>query len=233
MTRINAQLLILSAACVLAGCNSRDSLYSQGPWGPPGIQRSYPEHSAPWGRRVADERPLVISGASYPPGLLSPAIIVEPTIHRQRHHYESDLPPDPPPPRSGGAFFETDNGLTEQASLPRGRPQDSALISAPSSPPGVFTSPQQASSYAGTWRVTDATGQSCLVRLSSVASLDLYKASSSKCSIATLRSVNMWKLEGTRISLWSRGSEIARLEGSEASLTGALNQTGVSLKMQR
>jgi hypothetical protein len=43
----------------------------------------------------------------------------------------------------------------------------------------------------------------------------------------------MWKFEGSQISLFSRGTEIVRLEGSEASLSGTLSKSGAQLRMLR
>ncbi|WP_370644836.1 AprI/Inh family metalloprotease inhibitor [Microvirga sp. ACRRW] len=100
-------------------------------------------------------------------------------------------------------------------------------------PPGVFTTPRRASSYAGIWHAKDDKGLSCSIHLSSVASLDLYKASVSKCSNESLSQVNMWRFEGGKVTLFSRGTEIARLEGAEASLAGTLSRSGAPLRMTR
>jgi hypothetical protein len=100
-------------------------------------------------------------------------------------------------------------------------------------PPGVFTAPRRASSYAGTWKTTDGKGGTCLIHLSSVASLDLYKASTSKCSIENLRDVNTWSFQNNSVALFSRGAEIAQLTGSEAALDGSLSKAAAPLKMTR
>ncbi|WP_243374148.1 AprI/Inh family metalloprotease inhibitor [Microvirga solisilvae] len=101
------------------------------------------------------------------------------------------------------------------------------------SPPGVFTAPKRASSFAGSWRATDSKGVSCTIHLSSVSSLDLYKASISKCASESLRNVNTWSFSPDRIVLFSRGSEIAQLSGTEASLRGTLGTSGLALTMTR
>lgn len=234
MTRSRLILPLVSIAGLIAGCNSRDSLYSQGPWGPPDIRRSYPQYTSPWGRRIAAEHPLVISGAGYPVEAASPAGPAGSWVVPQRRH-DADLPADPQPPAPVAAHAHLDTAQPEPASASSEQPLQASTQVPPAapSPPGVFTPPRRASSYAGTWKATDDTGLSCLVHLSSVASLDLYKASTSKCSSEALRGINLWRFEETRVTLLSRGAEIARLEGTEASLSGTLSGAGTPLKMLR
>lgn len=228
-------LLLFPVVGLLAGCNSRGSLHSQGPWGSVDTQRSYPQYSAPWGRSPSSQRPLVMSGLSYSVGNAA-AVVERPVSGPQRHYRDSGLPVDPQPPGEVPTASRTMTPVVEPIS-PSSEPSMPAT-SAPSpnaavSPPGVFTAPRRASSYAGTWKVRVSEGRSCLVHLSNTASLDLYKASVSKCDNETLRRVNLWKFEGGNVTLLTRGVEIARLEGTEASLSGTFNQSGAPLQMTR
>jgi hypothetical protein len=237
VTRRTSTLLLLSIAGLVAGCNSTDGLHARGPWGASDLHRNYPQHSSPWGRRVSDEQAVIISGSG---SLLNAAAFESGGAYLTRPQpssYENGLPADPQPhavaivPASPGAPL-----ITEDVPVPtkdvEPQPVPRALTPA-ASPPGVFTAPRRATSYAGTWKVTDGRGGSCTVHLSSVSSLDLYKASTSKCTNESLRNVNMWRFEENRISLFSRGSEVAHLDGSEASLSGKLTGSGAPIKMQR
>jgi len=125
--------------------------------------------------------------------------------------------------------------LQEQAALSTNPlpPAPGPVGSAAESPPGVFSAPKQARSYAGTWSAADGRGASCTIHLSSVASLDLYKASASKCANEHLRTVNAWSFAEDRVVLFSKGREVARLSGSEASLDGTIRASGGALKMTR
>ena len=234
MTRSRLTLLLVSIAGLIAGCNSRDSLYSQGPWGPPDVRRSYPQYTSPWGGRIAPERPLVISGSGYPLEAVSPAGAAGSWVTPQRLH-DDNLPADPQPPAPVVARAHQGTAQPEPALISSEEQRQVPVQVPPAAPssPGVFTPPRRASSYAGTWKATDGAGRSCLVHLSSVASLDLYKASTSKCSSEALRGINLWRFEETRVTLLSRGAEIARLEGTEASLSGTLSGAGTPLKMLR
>jgi hypothetical protein len=110
--------------------------------------------------------------------------------------------------------------------------EDPIRASVPSRPPGVFTAPQRASSYAGTWNV-NVGSSTCKVQLSSVPSLDLYKASTLGCAHEAMRSVNGWSFRENQVVLFSRGQLVARLSGAEAALAGTLNGSGSEIRMSR
>lgn len=235
MLRRAFSLLVFPVAGLLASCNSRDSLYSQGPWGPPDMRRSYSQYASPWGRALGDHPPLIVSGTGYS-AEGAHAIAERPVADLQWRYRASGLPADPRPPAAAPMSSQPASSDPEPVSPPGGPslPTASAQASPDAiSPPGVFAAPRRASSYAGTWKARDSEGRACLVHLSSAASLDLYKASVSKCASETLRHVNLWRFEGNNVSLFTRGVEIARLEGSEASLSGSFNQSGASLQMTR
>jgi hypothetical protein len=74
---------------------------------------------------------------------------------------------------------------------------------------------------------------SCRIQLSSVPSLDLYKASAQGCSSNALKSVNGWSIRDGQVILFSRGQVVARLSGAEAALSGTLNGSEAALTMTR
>jgi len=74
---------------------------------------------------------------------------------------------------------------------------------------------------------------SCRIQLSSVPSLDLYKASAQGCSSNVLKTVNGWSIRDDQVILFSRGQVVARLSGAEAALSGRLNGSETELTMTR
>jgi hypothetical protein len=97
---------------------------------------------------------------------------------------------------------------------------------------GVFTPPQRPSSYAGTWKASVGSA-SCRIQLSSVPSLDLYRASTQDCASDTLKTINAWSIRDNEVILFSRGQIIARLAGAEAALSGTLSGSRTELMMTR
>ena len=137
------------------------------------------------------------------------------------------LPPDhgpaPTQPPEPAPVFE------EPVAQP---PRNAGQFEAYANPPGVFSTSRRPSSYAGAWKA-NAGGISCRVQLSSVPSLDLYKASSQGCQITRLQGVNGWTLRDNQVILFSHGQVIARLAGAEASLEGVLTDSDAALTMSR
>lgn len=227
--------LLLSMACLLAACNSTDALYSQGPWGPPGTRHNYPSYSQPWGYRGIESRPEELQQAQRQPAALpSDSRIISVARAMPR---DIDFPEDPQPSLSTPHHMEPlqspalqERGLAVKDSL---EPAPSSVPPTAESPPGIFSAPKRVSSYAGTWKAIDDKGGACTVHLSSVTSLDLYKASASKCANENLRQVNTWSFGQDRVVLFSRGKEIARLTGSEASLSGTVGSSNLPFKMMR
>jgi hypothetical protein len=150
-------------------------------------------------------------------------------------HYGLGLPEDPQlhAPISTHAEVPQQNIsqersiISKDSSSPPPAPPESAA------PPGVFSAPKRASSYAGTWKATDSKGASCVIHLSNVSSLDLYKASVSKCANTALNNVNSWSFTDNRIVLFSKGKMIAHLTGPEASLNGTIDALGTAITMTR
>lgn len=237
MTRPLRASLLFSVTCLLGACNATDSMHSQGPWGPPGARRNYPNYSRPWGYHPPRPQPGELTQAPGPieagaSGQRTVVVAERPVIGR-----DLGLPPDPlpalpvaPPPVPPAPVPQEQPIVSKDAPPPTAPAPVSPTAE---SPPGVFSAPKRASSYAGTWSGKDAKGASCVIHLSSVSSLDLYKASTSKCGNENLRNVNSWSFAQDRIVLFSRGKEIARLTGTEASLNGTISSSGTLLTMTR
>lgn len=222
---------LLMVAGTVSACNSPGSLYSQGPWGPASTPRSYPAYSAPWGGQP------VASGYGVAVQPLHDPIHVKespfPAIRKGYEvHLEPELPLGPLPERPApdpGSDPEPLSGVVPQH-LASGQRETSTDVQA--SAPGVFTLPQRPSSYAGMWKASVGSA-SCRIQLSSVPSLDLYKASAQGCSSNALKSVNGWSIRDNQVILFSRGQVIARLSGAEAALSGTLNGSEAALTMTR
>jgi hypothetical protein len=131
------------------------------------------------------------------------------------------LPPPADPQLPGAAPAGNLPSTAHQAKLPEQE-----------NPPGVFSSPRRASSYAGTWKAVVGTS-SCRVQLSSAPSLDLYKASTQGCTNNALDKVNGWSFREEKILLFSRGEVVARLSGQEASLEGTTSASGTPIQLSR
>ena len=172
--------ILLGLSGTVSACNSTDMLYSQGPWGPAHVRRNYPEYSAPWGRPIVVTTQDAVDGpvAVYPdvPAIDAPAA----RTRRYEVFAEVDMPPAP---GFGDLKAPADPLLDPPAISAPSSPPAGSQATAPiqASPPGVFASPKRASSYAGSWKATIGSS-SCKVQLSSVPSLDLYKASTQGCS---------------------------------------------------
>ncbi|MBB3017303.1 hypothetical protein FHR70_000343 [Microvirga lupini] len=222
---------IFMVAGTVSACNSTDNPYRRGPWGTASTPRSYPAYSGPWGR------PPV--GALYEAAVqpaYAPLHIAETPLHASRNGHEvqlePELPPGPLPDRSvsqvGSELGPLPSLSVEQSASAQG--EANAQVGA--SAPGIFTPPQRPSSYAGTWKA-NVGAASCRIQLSSVPSLDLYKASAQGCSSNSLKAVNGWSIRDNQVILFSRGEVIARLSGAEAALSGRINGSETEMTMTR
>ena len=222
---------MLMVAGTVSACNSTGSPYSQGPWGPASTPRSYPAYTAPWGGQ-----PFVSEyGVAVQP-LHDRIHVTEAPFSTVRKGYEVHLEPElPPGPLLGRPTLDAASApepLSTAAPQPLASAQRETGADVQVSAPGVFTSPQRASSYAGTWRANIGSA-ACRIQLSSVPSLDLYKASAQDCSSNALRTVNGWSIRDNQVILFSRGQVVARLSGAEAALSGTLNGSETALTMTR
>jgi hypothetical protein len=226
-----SKVALVVVAGMVSACNGTDGPYPQGPWGPTSTPRSYPAYSAPWGRP-----PVVpVYGVAVQP-VHEPIHVVEAPLHRARKGYEvrleSELPPRPLPDRSAFDITAGPEPLPGPDPRSPAPAQRGAGADVQASAPGVFTPPQRPSSYAGTWKASVGS-VSCRLQLSSVPSLDLYKASTQGCSGDALKTVNAWSIRDNQVILFSRGQVVARLSGAEAALSGTLSGSGSELTMTR
>ncbi|MGF9761992.1 AprI/Inh family metalloprotease inhibitor [Microvirga sp. 0TCS3.31] len=218
-------------AGMVSACNSTESPYRQGPWGQASTPRSYPAYSAPWGGK-----PSVAAYAVTVQPVHEPLHVVETPLHPVRKGHEIHLEPElPPGPLLDRPALGSDSGpefLSAPAPQQIAPSQRESSADVQASAPGVFTPPQRPSSYAGMWKASVGSA-SCRIQLSSVPSLDLYKASAQGCSSNALKTVNGWSIGDNQVILFSRGQVVARLSGAEAALSGRLNGSEAELTMTR
>ncbi len=224
--------ILLTVAGTISACNGTGASYDHGPWGTARGRTTYPEYSAPWSRQA-------VGPAYY--AVAEPATVAtripELDVVRPARSQDVQLEIDMDPPASAPVV-----GTLEPSGSPvpvEPAPSSSAPVStgqssagSTSSPPGVFAAPQRASSYAGAWKAS-VDASTCKVQLSSVPSLDLYRASTQGCAHEGMRSVNGWSFRDNQVILFSRGQPVARLAGAEAALAGHLNGTGSEIRMTR
>ncbi|MEE1655370.1 AprI/Inh family metalloprotease inhibitor [Microvirga sp. CF3062] len=226
-----SKVALFMVAGAVTACNSTENLYGQGPWGPASTPRSYPAYSAPWGGRPA----VPTYGIAVQP-FDEPIHMVESPSRFARKGYEAhlepELPPGPLPSRPGFDVGSAPEPLPAPDPQYPSPAQLGTNDDVQASAPGVFRPPHRPSSYAGMWNAR-VSSTSCRVQLSSVPSLDLYKASSQGCSNGALKTVNGWSISDNHVILFSRGQVVARLSGAEAALSGTLNGSETALTMTR
>ncbi|WP_407664040.1 AprI/Inh family metalloprotease inhibitor [Microvirga alba] len=88
-------------------------------------------------------------------------------------------------------------------------------------------------SFIGNWKIRDASGGSCRVQLSSVSTLDLYKASTVRCKEKTLQDINSWNVRDGDIVLYSRGSIVARLVRNGSTFEGKADGLSAPIVLSR
>jgi hypothetical protein len=218
---------VIAAATLLTACNnSAESLYASGPWWP-GVASPYPEYADPLVSPKPFDLDTLQDGDVEPRvyGLPGRPVRVEVDISAEPAPYDPQVYRDAPIieaplPEIGGPAPQAAPAPSREAALPPA----TRTIAPPSRRPSAYT---------GSWKAVDANGASCRVQLSSVPTLDLYKASSSGCANEKLKSVNAWSYKDGQLTLFSRGNVVARLTGFEASLSGSFNGSGDGLKMTR
>ncbi|WP_114943978.1 AprI/Inh family metalloprotease inhibitor [Microvirga calopogonii] len=224
----------LTITAAISACSSTDTSYRPGPWGQGYVRRAYPEYAAPWGRQLTASPVYMVAEPDVPPMEIVEIPGARPGSRRE-HRFEPDMGPLPPSPDISvvtppepESFATPLPAAPNQPSFAAG----SARAEPQSNPPGVFTAPQRATSYAGTWNA-NVGATSCKVQLTSVPSLDLYKASAQGCKDEAVRSVNGWSFRENQVVLFSRGTVVGRLSGAEAALAGILSGSGSEIRMTR
>lgn len=153
------------------------------------------------------------------------------------------------PPVAGGLppIGSTQPIGTSEAALPREAPEqriDPAPETAPieqTRPPQVAARPEprpsgppSRTSVTGNWTAREAAGGSCRVTLSSVPTLDLYRASTAGCQSRELKAVNAWELRGDEVYLYETGGGVAaRLKQSGGGFQGSAARTGAPITLAK
>lgn len=232
--KILTMATLMAAAGTMSGCNSTGAQYVQGPWGSGYARKTYPEYAAPWGRIPHGSSQYVVGETT-----AVPIDMIEVDVMRATRPRNIILEADTgPAPAAQEIVTMTSPEPPDLAVAPMAAPEPPPVAAraapdgAQTSPPGVFSPPQRASSYAGTWNAKVG-ASSCKVQLSSVPSLDLYKASTQGCTHEAMRSVNGWSFRENQVILFSRGQLVARLSGAEAALAGRLNDSGSEISLSR
>jgi hypothetical protein len=100
--------------------------------------------------------------------------------------------------------------------------------------PAPASGPPSRTAVTGNWTAREAAGGSCRVALTSVPTLDLYKASTSGCQSRELQRVNAWELRGDEVYLYEPGGGVAvRLKQAGRSFEGAAARTGAPVTLSK
>lgn len=216
--------VLLPLVSVLAGCSSTSTVYGSGPWGrSPHLDPSRSVYSSPW----------------YPPPHYPVAEEIYTSPPAQKPAPEPMEPIGPwASRRAAPAEIEED---LDSPLLPSGQvtPEEhgkSAPIVSKSAPDEQRRTPAPArsrlSTLTGTWTIQGGS-DSCRLQLSSVPALDLYKASSARCSNKALQDVNAWSVREGNLLLFSRGRVVARLKEDDANFIGSLEGGGALIRLTR
>ncbi len=148
------------------------------------------------------------------------------------------------PPVGSSVPIDTPDGGAPRPSPRPQPPIDPPAEPPPARPPQVAARPDPApapaagpptrTSVTGNWTAREAAGGSCRVTLSSVPTLDLYKASTSGCQSRELKAVNAWELRGEEIYLYESGGGVAaRLRRTGAGFEGSASRTGAPVTLSK
>jgi Protease inhibitor Inh len=188
-------------------------------------------------QRVAAARPAPLQPAPLPPVQSAPL----PPVQSQ------SLPPPSAglPPIGSSVPIETPDGGTPRSGRPAAQqpidPQPQPAEPAPRQPqvaartePAPASGPPSRTAVTGNWTAREAAGGSCRVVLTSVATLDLYRASTTGCQSRELQRVNAWELRGDEVYLYEPGGGVtARLKQSGRNFEGAAARTGAPITLSK
>jgi hypothetical protein len=222
-------LALLPALCMLSACNGTADLYQSGPWGyAPRIDPARPLYSSPWA--PPPHEPVEEAYYVPPP---APVIMTEPMEPigpwASRHApqpFEPDLLPQSSLEPTAPLPEKTPNA-PERLSVIVSKAAPEDRVAEREVPAARFTS------LTGAWKIQENGSNSCRLQLSSVSTLDLYKASSTRCTSATLQDVNAWNVEGGDLVLFSRGRIVSRLRGGNSTFFGTLEGSGTAIRLTR
>lgn len=224
-------VFLLLAPLTLSACSNTRDVYASGPWGPP---RPRDATATPYTDLWSPPQYGTIGtiGGGPPAGIAPTArVVVEPMEPigpwMKRHASGREAAPGDyarlPPAQESAPALEGIPPAAAQAPDVRNVPRN----------PSPRREERRLTSMTGNWTVRAAGVAPCRLHLSSVAALDLYKASTADCSNKALQSINAWSLRNGQVVLYSRGSVVLRAGGESETLYGALEGTSVMVKLSR
>jgi len=223
--RISVRAALLPLIYVLTGCNSASTVYDSGPWGRSSyLDPARPVYSGPW---LPPPRYPVIEEIYTAP---SPVRSAGPEPMEPIGAWASRGVAPPPPEADeilDGPFVSSDHSSAKE----HGRSSAVVSKSAPEEQSGAPAA-KRFTALTGAWTAREG-GRRCRLQLSSVPSLDLYKASSAQCSNKALQEVNAWSVREGNLLLFSRGRVVARLKENNESFTGTLEGSGTPVNLTR
>lgn len=221
------RMFLIPCLLVLLGCTGAGTPYTD-PWAQAKYQdRSLSLYSSPW-------------NAPFPEPTEPPPYPVTPEGPFRKPDAQVPLEPIGPwasrhvAPLGEPVAFPDQQPPSHAEVLPP-RPQQGAEIAAKAegrSQPATEARPISVASLSGRWALR--TGRdTCQIQLSTSSTLDLYKASTSRCQDAALREVNTWILRGHVIELYSKGRVVAHLQPNGSTYTGLIENRGLPVTMTR
>lgn len=228
MSRISP---VIPCLFILSGCTGTGTPYTD-PWGQTKYwDRSLSLYSSPWNAPFPEPTepppyPTFSEGSPRKPDVQVPLEPIGPWA--SRHVAPPGGPvatPDQPPPSHAEA----------PPTLPPSDPQQGAEVAAKAgarSQPNTEPQPISIASLSGRWALRIGR-DTCQIQLSTSSTLDLYKASISRCQDTALREVNTWALRGNAIELYSKGRVVAHLQPSGSTYIGQIENGSLSVMMTR
>lgn len=218
--------LAIPCLFILSGCMGAGTPYTS-PWAPAEYwDRSLSLYSSPWNAPLPEP--------AEPPPYLVPSEVVP-------RKSETQVPLEPVGPwvsRHAALPSKSVSVLHEPVPMHA----EASSPSAPALPPqgpdattdairpqsSIGPQPVSVASLSGRW-VLRLGRDTCQIQLSTSSTLDLYKASTSRCNDARLRDVNTWALRGESLELYSKGRVIVHLEPNGSAYSGRIENRGLSM----
>ncbi|RDI54826.1 protease inhibitor Inh [Microvirga subterranea] len=225
LVRLSCPVVFLLA---LSACNGTGTVYDRGPWSHVPKTEPLPQlYTGPW--RAPPVEAIEEIGHPIASGHARSASSIEPMepIGRWASRSRTELSEDIAPP------FH-DAPVVGEPPLTSPIPEPSQVISKDGpAPQAPLPQTRRRTALTGNWSADEGNGRRCRVQLSSVPSLDLYKASSAQCASKALQEINAWSMVDGDIVLYSRGRVVSRLKGEDTAYSGALNGSGGSITLTR
>lgn len=218
----------LTLLLALSACNGTGTVYDRGPWSHVPKAEPLPQlYTGPWRSPPADSVEEI--GHPVAAGYARPVTSMEPMepIGRWASRGGTEPREDIQPSLNDTSVV----GLSSPTA-PIAEPFPVISKDGPD-PHAPLTQTKRRTALTGNWSADEGNGRRCRVQLSSVPSLDLYKASTVQCASKPLQEINAWNVVDGDIVLYSRGRVVSRLKGEDAAYSGALNGSGPSITLTR